>query len=388
MRRTIAPFLVTGVVLVGGATVVANPVVAPPSDIRVSVSDMGVVGERLDILDPAFLESIGAMRQGWPTAVATLDALMANLAEDATTVSPQVLADAMTRVAEIDPALGTPVREESRSGLPLNPPQVINDPTESTVVVLRALANLSSGINEAGITLVQQVAMTPALILALTEQVLKGELTPVEALRRLLSAPFGGQTVLTGDERIDAVFRNSVLWPILDAIAENGNPSVETGTGVADRSGTVPETSTDGSARASAQEQTTLDRKNAEEDEEAADPTAAAAPQRPVLAPDTAPPAADDADPAAGGGQTPGSPVPFNQGGMTEQFRDRLRQALDDIGDTVKRLTGTDDSDTGGTGGDDKTPSPTRPGGAGGSTDDGDSGPTNGVRRGGPDGGN
>ncbi|OBB57981.1 hypothetical protein A5757_19400 [Mycobacterium sp. 852013-51886_SCH5428379] len=342
MLRTISPFLVTGVVLAGAATVVANPLVAAPSDIRVSVSDMAPGGQPLDILDPVFLESIGAMRPGWPTAVATLDALLADLAENPTSVSPQVLAEALQRAAEAPPATeDSPGVQDHEAAMRLATPETLTDPTESAVVVMRTLANLSSGINEAAGTLVQQVTMTPALILALTEQVISGELTPVEALRRLINAPFGGQAVITGDERIDAAFQNTILQPILDALNSNANTPVRTGTDER-KSGVTGGTSTDTSISA-AQDRSSLDRGSSSSPSTAARQTAtAAAPQRPTVQQDRGP--ADSAPstsaPAPG---TPGSPAfeSDTTGGIRQQIRDVFEQ----LGDTVKRLTGQDDNE-------------------------------------------
>ncbi|WP_422745505.1 hypothetical protein ACN27E_24605 [Mycobacterium sp. WMMD1722] len=381
MRRTLGPFLVTGVVMAGAAAVVANPVVVPPSDVRVSVSDMATGGRPLDILDPVFLESIGAMRPGWPTAVATLDALLADLADNPTSVSPQVLAEALQRAADSpSPATGTS-REQAHDAGTTAPP-VLTDPTESTVVVMRALANLTSGINEAANTLVEQVTMTPALILALTERVISGELSPIEALRRLINAPFGGQAVITGDERIDAVFQNSVLTPILDALNASTKPPLETGAkdpapGVARQA--PAETSTSTSAAGERSSQDRADSNDARRTASAAD-----APQQPVLqsggAPATPSPVPTQTPGVGSGGPT----APAFQSDMTEGVRDRIRQALDDIGDTVKRLTGQDDSGAGGgtTPTTVKAPKPAQPAGGDDSSGGGkDDAPTSGVGR-------
>lgn len=51
-RPAIGPLLATGVVLVGAATIVANPVVPPPADIRVSAAEYAASGNGLDVLDP------------------------------------------------------------------------------------------------------------------------------------------------------------------------------------------------------------------------------------------------------------------------------------------------------------------------------------------------
>lgn len=347
MRRAFAPILATGVVLAGAATVVANPVLDAPADIRVSATDLQNSGNRLDILDPHFLESIGAVRQGWPSAVATLNVLLTSLAEDPSSVSPTVFAQALQRVSEIDPAALAAFTAESANTAKASVP-VINDPTESTVVVLRALANLSSGFTEAGVTLIRQVGMAPAMILNLAEQVLDGTVPPADALRRVITAPLGaavtGQTVITGDPKIDAVFQNSVIKPILDAIDATQPPSAPvnaspTRTPAPNAQATPVPTTNDIPAQQPS--------------------TVASGPSNPALNGTNDDPATDGGDDPASGSNA-SSPDPaaevdadapsgYKPGDITRRITKEIRKALDDLGTTVRRLIGIDGPDGHGT---------------------------------------
>lgn len=353
MRRAFAPILATGVVLAGAATVVANPVLDAPADIRVSATDVQNSGNRLDILDPNFLESIGAVRQGWPSAVATLNVLLTGLAENPSSVSPAVFAQALQRVSEVDPQV-LAAFTTGPNGIVKNDVPVINDPTESAVVVLRALANLSSGFTEAGVTLIRQVGMAPAMILNLAEQVLDGTVPPADALRRVVAAPLGaavtGQSVITGDPKIDAVFQKSVIKPILDAIDASVPRQPAPITGWIPKAPTRPEPAPSPSTN------TTSDPQQS---------TVASGPTEPSVAgPEENSGSVGSEDPASSGGDAPDpaaevdvdKPKGYVPGDITRRIGKEVRKALDDLGTTVRRVIGIDkpkgdDSDPGDGGG-------------------------------------
>lgn len=328
MRRAVVPILATGVVLSGAAVVVANPLVSAPADIRVSVTDLHDTGNELDILDPYFLESIGAVRAGWPSAVATLDVLLFSLARDPSTVSPEVLAEAIRRASEVDPRIVQSYRATVGGGGSA-PSQVVTDPTESTVVALRALANLSSAFGEADVTLAQQVGMAPAVILKLTEQVLEGTVAPDEALRRLMAAPFGSAlTGITGDPRIDAVFESNVITPILKALGDAIVPPPEPANGANTGAAGI-----------------TTARNPAD--------TAAVRSQLETSAEGNGPPALDDGGPPATGEDSGGtndggsggiadSPG-YRPGDITRGIRDRIHKTLEDLDRADGRLTEVDE---------------------------------------------
>lgn len=369
MRRAFAPILATGVVLAGAATVVANPVLDAPADIRVSATDLQNSGNRLDILDPHFLESIGAVREGWPSAVATLNVLLTGLAENPSSVSPTVFAQALQRVSEVDPAVlaafTTGPGGIVKTGVP-----VVSDPTESAVVVLRALANLSSGFTEAGVTLIRQVGMAPAMILNLAEQVLDGSLPPGDALRRVITAPLGaavtGQTIITGDPRIDAVFQKSVIRPILDAIDATlpRSPAPVSGTTAKTPTSSAPVTASPSTPDTRDQQPSTV----------ASGPTAPVTDDDATgLDPDDLTSGADAADPSEE--VDVDQPKGYVPGDISRRISKGIRQALDDLGTTVRRLTGIDKpkGDKPGDGGGTGSGSGTSGDGGAGSTSGGDS---------------
>jgi uncharacterized membrane protein YgcG len=338
MRRAFAPILATGVVLAGAATVVANPVLDAPADIRVSATDLQNTGNRLDILDPYFLESIGAVREGWPSAVATLNVLLTGLAENPSSVSPAVFAQALQRVSEVDPGVLAAFTTGPGGIVKTNVP-VISDPTESAVVALRALANLSSGFTEAGVTLIRQAGMAPAMILNLAEQVLDGTIPPADALRRVITAPLGaavtGQSVITGDPRIDAVFQKSVIRPILDAIdATVPRPSAPMGRPTVNAPSTGVHAAPTPTKNPADDQSSTL----------ASGPTAPGTGGTEAgsagLEPDDLASEADTSDPAAE--VDVDKPSGYVPGDITRRISSGIRKALDDLGTTVRRLTGID----------------------------------------------
>lgn len=351
MRRAFAPILATGVVLAGAATVVANPVLDAPADIRVSATDVQNSGSRLDILDPHFLESIGAVRQGWPSAVATLDVLLTGLAENPSSVSPAVFAQALQRVSEVDPNV-LAAFTTGPNGIVKNEAPVINDPTESAVVALRALANLSSGFTEAGATLIRQVGMAPAMILNLAEQVLDGTVPPADALRRIVTAPLGaavtGQSVITGDPKIDAVFQKSVIKPILDAIDASVQRQPPPITSWTPKAPTRPEPSPSTNTTSAPQQSTVASGPTGPSVTEPEEHSGPVGNEDPVSSDE------DASDPAAE--VDVDKPKGYVPGDITRRIGKEFRKALDDLGTTVRRVIGIDkpkgdDSDSGSDGG-------------------------------------
>jgi hypothetical protein len=90
-RPAIGRFLATGVALLVAAAIVANPVVPPPADISVSAADYAASGNGLDVLDPRFLESIGASQQGWQNPFEVLEQLLSGLVDGDSDVEPRAL---------------------------------------------------------------------------------------------------------------------------------------------------------------------------------------------------------------------------------------------------------------------------------------------------------
>ncbi|WP_231737419.1 hypothetical protein [Mycobacterium sp. IS-1742] len=226
MRRAIAPFLATGVVLSGAAVVVANPVVPLPSDIRVSASDFTADGDRLDVLDPEFLESIGAIRQDWLSSIEQLQRLFNDVSN---TGRDSVISAFGAGVSITEPSIALPVDEftaaHERTLVPHTPlPPVA--PGEAIEGVVGALTDIGTSFGEAGITFVKQVSLAPAVALVLTQQVvtqlISGEIGPDDALRRLIVEPLTallvGHPNLTGIKEIDEAFHESALKPLIRAL--------------------------------------------------------------------------------------------------------------------------------------------------------------------------
>jgi hypothetical protein len=226
MRRAIAPFLATGVVLSGAAVVVTNPVVPLPSDIRVSASDFTADGERLDVLDPAFLESIGAIRQDWLSSIEELQRIFNDVSN---TGRDSVISAFGAGVNVTEPAVALPVNgftSAHERGLVPHTPVLPGVPNDAIEGVVGALTDIGTSFGEAGITFVRQVSMAPAVALVLTQQVvgqlLAGEIGPDDALRRLfvepLTALLVGHPHLTGIDEIDEAFHESALKPLIRAL--------------------------------------------------------------------------------------------------------------------------------------------------------------------------
>lgn len=82
MPRAVGPLLVTGVAIVGAAAIVANPILPPPTEIRVSPSDLTADGQPIDVLDPDFLKKVSADGSGWPSPLGMLDDMVSGFIGD------------------------------------------------------------------------------------------------------------------------------------------------------------------------------------------------------------------------------------------------------------------------------------------------------------------
>ncbi|WP_231644346.1 hypothetical protein [Mycolicibacterium baixiangningiae] len=336
MRRAIAPFLVTGVVLSGAAVVVANPVVPLPSDIRVSASDFTADGQRLDVLDPEFLQSIGAIRQDWLSSVQELQRLF----NDVSGTSRESVVNAFgVGVGATEPAVALPLEgfptPHQRTLDPRTPLPALA-PHEAIEGIVGALTDIGSGFGEAGITFVRQVSMAPAVAFVLTQQVVQqlitGQIGPDEALRRLfvepLSALLIGHPRLTGIDEIDRAFHESALKPLIRALMRNlPKPIGQTGGLIDQADKTVDDVLVDirdglppavgpGPVAGSAELTTGTD---------------------PVLQPEIDPAPDDSADPAPPA--RPGTPKLPRPGDLARDFGVRVQQGLDNVQSTIKRFT-------------------------------------------------
>ncbi|TFV55509.1 hypothetical protein E4P42_22555 [Mycobacterium sp. PS03-16] len=229
MRRAIAPFLATGVVLSGAAVVVANPVVPMPSDIRVSASDFAADGERLDVLDPGFLDSIGAIRQDWLSSIEVLQRLFTDVANTNRESTVAAFGEALViPPPALTPTVTLPDTTHERA-LVAAPTGPVPDPNPVVEGFVGALNDIGHSFGEAGINFVRQVSMAPAVAFVLVQQVagqlFTGQIGPEEALRRLvvepLSALLVGHPHLTGIDEIDRAFHESALKPLIRALIRN-----------------------------------------------------------------------------------------------------------------------------------------------------------------------
>ncbi|WP_231743171.1 hypothetical protein [Mycobacterium sp. GA-2829] len=339
MRRAIAPFLATGVVISGAAVVVANPVVPLPSDIRVSASDFTADGHRLDVLDPEFLQSIGAIRQDWLSSIEVLQRLFNDVS---TTGRDSVISAFGTGLTYTEPAIPLSVEDfapnHERSLVSHTPtPLPVGVPSDAIGNVVGALTDIGTSFGEAGITFVKQVSMAPAVALVLTQQVvqqlLTGKIGPDEALRRLIVEPLtallAGHPNLTGIEEIDKAFHESALKPLIRALIRNLPKPIGKPGGLIDhvdqtvddvageiRDGAAPTTKPGTTAQSQL-------------------PSTGTAPQLPVII----------EEPAAGDAEVPTKTVRPSTaklpkaGDLAKEFGVRVQQGLDNMQSTIKRLT-------------------------------------------------
>jgi hypothetical protein len=153
MCAAIRPLLTTGVALVGAAVIVANPIVVPPADIRIPAVHLSV-GNRVDVLDPAFLQAIGAADPVSTNPIGVVHRLLENLVDSATDVGEATVAVAFAAgvVAAAEPSLilGPPTgdlptalyRAVLAATAPLGPPLLIVNGMRTVVEHLGELTNV------------------------------------------------------------------------------------------------------------------------------------------------------------------------------------------------------------------------------------------------------
>ena len=95
MRRTLGPILTTGVALTAAGVVVANPIVAPRSDIQIpSVALSAGTGDAISMLDQAFLDAIAPAPPESTHPFSVLKQLVSSLAADASYMGKNAIVDA------------------------------------------------------------------------------------------------------------------------------------------------------------------------------------------------------------------------------------------------------------------------------------------------------
>lgn len=95
MRRTLGPILTTGVALTAAGVVVANPIIAPRSDIQIpSVALSAGTGDAISMLDQAFLDAIAPAPPESTNPLSVLKQLVSSLAADASYMGKNAIVDA------------------------------------------------------------------------------------------------------------------------------------------------------------------------------------------------------------------------------------------------------------------------------------------------------
>lgn len=95
VRRTLGPILTTGVALTAAGVVVANPIVAPRSDIQIpSVALSAGTGDAISMLDQAFLDAIAPAPPESTNPFSVLRQLVSSLAADASYMGKNAIVDA------------------------------------------------------------------------------------------------------------------------------------------------------------------------------------------------------------------------------------------------------------------------------------------------------
>jgi hypothetical protein len=346
MRQAIAPFLATGVVLVGATAVIAHPVIPPPADIRVSASDFDSSNRPVDVLDPGFLQSIGIGRR---SSITVVEQLLNGLVDSVSPVNLQAYATALTEAANgAEPAavLGAlTVAAVDRTALaPLASPIDNAVPAEAVERIVGALVDISAGFGEAGISFLTQVGMAPAVVLEIAT------MEPEEALRSLVAAPLAtltGHPALTGNPDIDKYFTHGALEPLINALVRNlPKPIGGTGGLIDEIDGAVTDVATDirdavdpapgrspdathtvSSGFASDQQPSGSGGSQAKPSEEPQPQEAPGNEDEDVVVPDpTSTP-------------HPPKPVHVTPGGIAKNFNDRVHKSISDLNKTVKGIT-------------------------------------------------
>lgn len=130
-----------------------------------SAADYAASGNGLDVLDPRFLESIGACRQGWQNPLEVLEQLLSGLVDGDSDVDPRAL-ESLAGVIDVGQpalllgALATASIEGLPggvvSGLPAPVPEPLGPgifdgllPDDGAAEIVGALAAISIGFGEA-----------------------------------------------------------------------------------------------------------------------------------------------------------------------------------------------------------------------------------------------
>lgn len=95
VRRTVGPILTTGVALTAAGVVVANPIIAPHSDVQIPAVQLSAgTGDAIGMLDQAFLDAIAPAPPESTNPFSVLKQLITSLAADASDASKTAIINA------------------------------------------------------------------------------------------------------------------------------------------------------------------------------------------------------------------------------------------------------------------------------------------------------
>lgn len=230
MRRTLGPILTTGVALTAAGVVVANPIVAPRSDIQIpSVALSAGTGDAISMLDQAFLDAIAPAPPESTHPFSVLRQLVSSLAADASYMGKNAIVDAfvagVTAVSEPEltaastPYFTPPSPEMAMSilpGLDLTSIPPVSDAVQALPEYVSAVtASVSPAVKSFVGTLIHDagyvggeliaaafatgamVANEPRLIGETLKALVKGDLSgALENAVKAVTAPFGPPIII------------------------------------------------------------------------------------------------------------------------------------------------------------------------------------------------
>jgi len=185
VRRTLGPFVTTGVALLGATVVVANPVLTPPNDVRIPAVQLSAGADApLSMFDRAFLDAIAPDPPDSTSPAGVLKQLLDALAADASLIGRRAVAEAFSTGAEFvgPPALtaasapfipaidvSAPVDTTASPVTPLGPTTIAASVAqEVTPVINQVLSNLEEDVTYIGGQVVT-AAVAAGTIVASTE---------------------------------------------------------------------------------------------------------------------------------------------------------------------------------------------------------------------------
>lgn len=234
MRRTVGPILTTGVALSAAAVIVANPIIAPRSDLQIPAVQLSAgTGDAISMLDKAFLDAIAPAPPDSTNPLSILKQLVRSLAADASYMGKNAIVDAfvagvaavsepeLTATANPGPFLA-PLTQSPELAMSLLPgldltsivpvygagpslPRIASTVGETIAPAVKSfVGGLVSDVNYAGGELVAaafatgaMVANEPRLILDTLKALVRGDLSgALQSAVKAVIAPFGPPVII------------------------------------------------------------------------------------------------------------------------------------------------------------------------------------------------